>query len=244
MTRSGIILPAMITYRVHLLLFFALFLGTSTACRQNQTFVSEKDYEELKQKIRDKQQWYKEKYTNAGQKGKDTLVESAQHYLVKTMTEDLIPCWYNTPWEFYGTTETPQKGTIACGYFVTTVIRDAGFNIPRVKWAQLASETFMKKLNPSLKRFHNVPMDTVVAYFKRADEGVFLVGLDNHVGFVVKKSGETRFIHSSYYYPETGVMQEELKGHNPLNDSKYRVFGRILHKEMVINWILNTAYPN
>jgi hypothetical protein len=37
-------------------------------------------------------------------------------------------------------------------------------------------------------------------------------------------------------------MSEDLAGWNPLNDSKYRVVGRILDKEMVRKWILNEKY--
>ena len=29
--------------------------------------------------------------------------------------------WMGTPWDFSGTSQVPRKGSIACGYFVSTV---------------------------------------------------------------------------------------------------------------------------
>src|ERR1700741_5295000 len=60
--------------------------------------------------------------------------------LVLFLRDSLLPCWYGTPWGFYGTTEEPGQGTIACGYFVTTVLRDAGCSLQRIKLAQYPSE--------------------------------------------------------------------------------------------------------
>ncbi|WP_165021070.1 hypothetical protein [Dysgonomonas sp. ZJ279] len=44
------------------------------------------------------------------------------------------------------------------------------------------------------------------------------------------------------FHGHSKVPSEPLIGRNPLNDSKYRVIGKIMDKEMVRNWILNTPY--
>ncbi|NDV77599.1 hypothetical protein D0T57_01250 [Dysgonomonas sp. 511] len=160
------------------------------------------------------------------------------------ISDDFFHSWYNTPWDFNGHTRTPQNGAIACGYFISTTLQDMGFNIPRIKWAQQASEYMVKKLSAEkdIKRFHKSPMSEVVDYLKQKGEGLYIVGLDCHVGYIYYRDGKMSFVHSNYYKPKTGVMSEPLIGRNPLNDSKYKIIGKIFDREMVLNWVLNTRY--
>ncbi|MCG3164344.1 MAG: hypothetical protein POELPBGB_00098 [Bacteroidia bacterium] len=194
-------------------------------------------YQTLKSNIVLKQQQLREQYQGAAQSRKDSLLKAARTFLLQKITEDIFNEWYNTPWDFNGTTQVPREGTIACGYFVTTVLRDAGFNIPRVKWAQLASEGVILKVCSDIKRFRNVPVEDVEGYILSKEDGLYIIGLDCHVGFIMKKGKDVSFVHSNYYQRTVGVMKEPLKGRNPLNDSKYRVIGKILDDEMVRNWI-------
>ena len=69
-----------------------------------------------------------------------------------------------------------------------------------------------------------------------------IVGLDCHVGFISKSGDNMRFIHFNYYHPEIGVMTEPLARHNPLNDSKYRIIGKLLDTEMIRNWMTGVVY--
>jgi hypothetical protein len=128
------------------------------------------------------------------------------------------------------------------GYFVTAILSDAGFKIPRVKWAQSASEPVIVKIASNIQRYRNQPMSKLIDYLNNQDDGLYIVGLDNHVGFISKSDNNYRFIHSNYYRPEIGVMAEPLEGHNPLNDSKYRIIGKLLDTEMAQNWINSVEY--
>lgn len=168
---------------------------------------------------------------------KDSLISVAQEFLFDKIVNEIFPAWYNTKWDFKGTTTAPQKGKIACGYFVTTVLEHAGFKLPRVKWAQLASEAIILKLNKDVKKFRNRPVKEVIDYISTSGKGLYIVGLDIHVGFIVNDGEEISFVHSNYYKPEIGVMKESLEGKNPLADSKYRVIGKILHQTMVEKWL-------
>lgn len=58
----------------------------------------------------------------------DQALQSNKRHLVisRIIIDSLMPCWYGTPWDFNGCTTEPGKGSIACGYFVSTVLRDAG----------------------------------------------------------------------------------------------------------------------
>lgn len=56
------------------------------------------------------------------------------------IVEEIIAYLIGTKWDYNRTTEIPRTGSIACEYFVTTVLRDAGVRLSRSKLAQLASE--------------------------------------------------------------------------------------------------------
>jgi hypothetical protein len=199
-------------------------------------------YEELKKRITEKQQYFSKIYTSSDATKQREIVQQAQAYLATTISDSLFPHWYGTPWNFNGATKVPKQGTIACGYFVTTILSDAGFKIPRVKWAQSASEPVIVKIATNVQRFSNQPMSKLVDYLNKQGDGLYIVGLDQHVGFIYKQGNDFRFIHSSYYRPEIGVMSEPLEGHNPLNDSKYRAIGKLLDTEMTQNWIKGVEY--
>ncbi len=199
-------------------------------------------YEELKKGITEKQQYFSKIYASSDTSRQKDIVQQAQAYLTTIVYDSLFPYWYGTPWSFNGTTKVPKQGTIACGYFVTAILSDAGFQIPRVKWAQSASESVILKIASNVQRFRNQPMIKLIDYLNKQGDGLYIVGLDYHVGFISKRGNSLHFIHSNYYHPETGVMAEPLEGHNPLNDSRYRVIGKLLDTEMTQNWINGVKY--
>ena len=77
---------------------------------------------------------------------KNALIAEARMVLTRTIYSDLFPSWYGTAWDFNGTTEIPRQGKIACGYFVSTVLRDAGLKVERAQLAQQASENIILSL--------------------------------------------------------------------------------------------------
>lgn len=174
---------------------------------------------------------------------KDSVIDHTRKFLFDIITNDIFPYWYGTPWDFNGHSKIPKQGAIACGYFVTTVLLDAGFNVPRIKWAQSASEVFIKKLAPNnLHRFSDKPISEIEKYLKNAGTGLYVVGLDSHVGFIVVKNDSIQFVHANYYEPDIGVMSQKIDSENPLKNSNYRIIGKLLTDEMVINWMQSILY--
>lgn len=211
--------------------FLLLVQGGHPSAQQLST------YQTLKNNIALRQQALRGQYAAAVAAAKDSLVKVAKAYVVDKICNEVFNEWYGTPWDFNGTTQVPREGGIACGYFVTTVLRDAGFNLPRVKWAQLAAEQIILKCCRDVKRFRNAPVEDAEAWLRTQEDGLYVTGLDCHVGFIMKQKGEVFFVHSSYYHRETGVMKEKLKGENPFNDSKYRVIGKVSDDNMIRNWL-------
>jgi len=194
-------------------------------------------YTELKQGIETRRLAFHAQYTTADSSARQVVIDSARAYLFDRIALDILPAWHGTRWDFNGTTRTPKQGAIACGYFVNTVLQDAGFRLPRIKWSQMAAEPITVKTCHAIKRFRNRPVSEVEAYIRAQGDGLYKVGLDNHVGFIVKRGQSIRFVHSNYYRPEAGVMSEPLEGNNPLAHSNYRVVGRLLGDAMVKAWI-------
>lgn len=184
-----------------------------------------------------------EKYQNNSQNSE--IVEKARQKFVDSVYQKIIPYWYETEWDFYGMTETPKEGKIACGYFVTTVLRDAGLRVERAKLAQQASEKIILSLTTEnyVKRFRNKKLEEFVEAVENWGEGLYIVGLDFHVGFIVRDGGKTYFIHSSYIEPRKVVREIALES-NVLASSKYRIIGKISDDdELLSKWLLQKNIP-
>lgn len=147
---------------------------------------------------------------------------------ITIVCDSIIPYWPGTKWDFNGFTETPQQGSIACGYFVTTVLRDAGVSINRVALAQCASEKMIQKLvsKKYIHRYSNISQEGFIDGIKKGGKGFYIIGLDNHTGFIHYAEEGIWFIHSSNIKPMGVVKQDAI--HNPIiSSSKYRVTGKL-----------------
>ena len=198
------------------------------------------DYNQLKEKIKTEQAAFQKKIKKAGTKGEEKLIiDAARKYILTNIGGSIFQYWYGTSWAFEGTTTEPGCGSVACGYFVTTVLRDAGFKLPRIKWAQAASETLIQNVTDkkNIKHYIGTDIVKVESAIKLWGEGLYIAGLDTHVGFILNLGDSIRFVHSNYYEPTKGVCAQQLNSNNPLKDSKYRVIGKILNDEMVLRWI-------
>lgn len=219
-----------------------MFLLFGCAPSSNIDIVPTKAYPDILKDLEIKRNQYHLKYLKALPEEKPKVINEVKTYLFHQLTAEIFPSWYGTPWDFNGITETPQEGHIACGYFVTTTLRDLGFKIPRVKWAQAASETMIVAATDDVKRFSNVEMKDVYAWLQAHENTIFIVGLDNHTGYVYNNGTEILFVHSSPFNKSHGVVAEPVMEHSPLTVSKYRVFGRILTDEMIISWMEKKAF--
>lgn len=172
---------------------------------------------------------------------KGARLAEARHEVLRLIVDDLFPPWYGTAWDFNGTTEVPGEGSIACGYFVTTVLRDAGFHVQRVKLAQQASEKIVQTLVPprSIWRFSNPEISEVLARIRRAGDGLYVVGLDYHVGFVVHEGERMDFCHSSYLGDAVVVCAPASA--DPAFVSRYYVVGKLLTDPMMESWLEGDA---
>ncbi|MBL7766175.1 MAG: hypothetical protein JNJ58_08790 [Chitinophagaceae bacterium] len=149
----------------------------------------------------------------------------------------LLPAWYGTVWDFNGTTQVPGEGKIACGYFVTTVLRDAGVDLHRVKMAQCASEMMINHLTQDKEYYNRISFADFIRKVKSHGPGLSVIGLDNHTGFLLYDGEELYFIHASYI--GTGKVAKDIAEENIiLKQSAYKVVGYLSQSEgFVRRWM-------
>ncbi|MGE6396939.1 hypothetical protein [Chryseobacterium scophthalmum] len=151
--------------------------------------------------------------------------EEKKNYLFQFINYDVPSYWTYTPWSFNGTSREPQKGTIACGYFVTNTLTDFGFDINRTYLAQQASSVMIKKLCKDIKYFSK-RQDLDKYILTKNKNQVYIVGLDFHTGFITRENKDTYFIHSNYI-KNKGVVKELTQTSQALNASKTFMIGTL-----------------
>lgn len=142
-------------------------------------------------------------------------VEFTNHLVNK-----IIPHWYGTPWSFEGHTAVPNQGEIACGYFISTTLRDMGLRLNRYKLAQ-QSPIDEAKIISCGSNIYSVVQDSPEKAFEEIDrltrEGLHFIGFDTgHVGYLLKRQDQLFLIHSNYFSPGQ-VCMEPLKASRVFN---------------------------
>jgi len=165
-------------------------------------------------------------------------LKKLKRLFVKNISRKIFPYWYGTKWDFNGTTQKPQEGAIACGYFVTTTLLHMGVRINRVKMAQCASEEMIRSLTTKKNIYHLSGL-SLIEFEKKLIQlgpGLYIIGLDNHTGYILISEEGNFFIHASGWFPFK-VVKDKLSESKVIGRSKYRVVGRISDDEQFLkNW--------
>lgn len=145
--------------------------------------------------------------------GKISL-DSIKSEFTTHLVDKIIPHWYGTPWSFGGHTAVPNRGKIACGYFISTTLRDMGIKLNRYKLAQKSPIDEAKVISCG-SEIYSVVQDSPEKAFEEIDrltqEGLHFIGFDmGHVGYLLKTGGVLFLIHSNYLSPGS-VCIEPLK---------------------------------
>lgn len=175
------------------------------------------------------------------------LIDSAGLYYTSAIINDIIPHWYGTVWDFNGYTEIPGKGKIACGYFVSTTLKHAGFRIDRYKMAQQGGYYEARTLQPNslLKIIQNEYGKSTHEICKELTsilkDGLYFVGLNCHVGYLFVKNRELYFIHSNYI--KGYVMIEKAEYSQAFGSSIYIIADITHNPDLILNWIKGKTIP-
>src|SRR6476660_4877291 len=77
-----------------------------------------RDYKDVVAKLETERANLGQRYQQAASPAQQAeVVAQARTIVTGAIWKEIFPSWYGTPWDFNGTTEVPQQGKIACGYF-------------------------------------------------------------------------------------------------------------------------------
>ena len=139
--------------------------------------------------------------------GERALVrDRASVYLAGAMIDRLLPPWLGMPWGMgknSTATRPHQSGkTVSCSYFVGAVLQGAGFQLrDRFRLGQAAALDIQRSLVGGAGRVHrflSIPPADLRKKLAPLDDGLYIIGLDVHVGLVVIRGDDVRFVHASY----------------------------------------------
>lgn len=192
----------------------------------------------------DLERWRKDlaaRHAKAANASERAVVEADARIILERALPAMMRCWLGTKYDFNGTAEGPGKGKIACGYFVATVLKDAGFKVDRYKLAQQPSGNILRTFLPKKACILSVGQDyqEFVAEAAKREPGVYIVGLDTHVAFLVVRDGGFRFIHASGSKPWCVVDQGRNEA-GALRRSNWRMLGNLTRDPLVIRRWLKT----
>jgi len=213
---------------------------------EERTFIPDPvSYENLKTHLASERAQLRNRFLNARSLEEQAEVVNQAGDLLEHTMPQMMRCWLGHPWDFNGMATIPGEGKIACGYFVAVIMRDAGFKVNRIKLAQQPSQQILKTFLPSRKDLWitgGMPYEEYTDKIESDYEGINIVGLDNHVAFVVVNRGEMRFIHSGGL--KRRVVDEEKPKAYSLEVSNYRVIGNITrNRDLLEKWILGDDLP-
>lgn len=167
-------------------------------------------------------------------------VQERADRLLATSVLRLTQVWLGTTWGLGRPQIERPGGRVNCGTFVGRLLADAGFVVPVFKLQQQASAVIAGAFAgpDQLRRYSRVPIDRFIASVAELGPGVSIIGLDYHVGLLVRADGNTglRYLHSSI---ETGtVVDEPAATARTIRDSAYRVVGKTLGPRNLRQWLL------
>jgi hypothetical protein len=150
-----------------------------------------------------------------GPRARAEIREQARRFVVDTLVSQIFPAWMGMPSAggLQATASLPhQPGMyISCSYFLTAALQNAGLVLEsRARFAQAPAAWIQRALLPPgepIRRYGKLAPEDLERRLAELGDGLYVIGLNIHVGFVVVKGGRAWFVHSSYTPPGTVVNE-------------------------------------
>lgn len=182
------------------------------------------------------------------------VLAKAREFVASSLVDDIFPAWMGTPWHMGKDDDAGmphQAGKrVSCSMFVTAALQNVGLRLDsRVRWAQAPALYIQRSLAPrrsDLHRFLSIPPRELAGRLSKLDDGIYVVGLNCHVGFILIREGEARFIHSNYVDPDEGVTGEPVAESDAIANSQgtgYWVTPLFQDDRLIKFWLEGRAVP-
>ncbi len=179
-----------------------------------------RQYEQTLDRIEDARRELARQFAAAtGRAERDRIRTRARQYVVAAIRDRIFPAWMGTPWGL-GKSSTSlrphqQEMTVGCSYFVTSVLLNAGLRLDsRYRFAQAPALRIQRALAPAradLHRFLSIPAAELDAGIAALGDGLYLIGLNNHIGFVTVTGDRVEIVHASYVAPRVVKVEPVLE---------------------------------
>ncbi len=162
----------------------------------------------------------------------------------------LFPAWSGGRWDLEGSSAFPQRGEIACGWYLQRIMQGAGFNIdpsPGVHMAQLASDEMIWSYSGYWsKNLQN--WDGLQNLVDKKGPGLYLVGMSESSGHVlfliVEENGTKRFCHAGPSPRGFRVTYDEAEPYVRDFMQPYILHSVKMDEHFALKWLNGTAiYP-
>lgn len=177
----------------------------------------------------------------------------ARAYVRAAIVREIFPAWYGMQWGLgpSSTADRPHAPgmTVACGYFVSSVLENAGLRLgTRFTYAQAPALHVQKTLAPAagdLHRYFSISGEALADKIAGLGEGLYIIGLANHIGFVVVDAAGVRLVHASYTGDQV-VISEPLATARAIADSRPKGYfvTPVMHDDRLADlWLRGARVP-
>jgi len=210
---------------------------------ENIVIESKGEYDSVKAAISSSRIALKKKYETASIEEKPAVLKEASILFTESLLNEIIPHWYGTEWDYNGYTDIPGEGQVACGYFVSTTLKHIGVNVNRYKLAQTYSLQAVKVLQGgNAINLWGVGQDSFCTYIEAQKDGFYVVGLDHHIGYVLKRKGKAYFLNSSNLWPGTVCIESARKTLHFRWTNSFMLCDLSNNDSFLKKWLLSEAF--
>jgi hypothetical protein len=236
-------------------------LASAVAChaadlpeKSNPRAFDAEAYERALTRIETRRRELSRRYRKAKTKeARAALRAEARGLVIRTITRTVFPAWMGTPWGLgrnSTATRPHQPGmVVGCSYFVTSVLQNAGLRLSnRYRFARAPALQIQRSLATDprhLHRYGSIAPEALAKRLRKLGDGLYVIGLNIHVGFVVVRGGQVRVVHASYTPPRT-VVDEQLDESAAIENSRpqgYFVSSLFRDDRLVEHWLEGKPVP-
>lgn len=188
--------------------------------------------------------WAKKYNAAATPENKAQVLAKAGQALEDAVTDQILPYWYTTPFDRKGMSEKPREGKIGCSYFVSTMLRDAGVKMNRVKLAQQSAKGIIQSLCDSTKVKRCTDSYQAEIMVKNQGKGLYVIAFNYHIGYLYNDGASVYLVHASSLPPRQ-VVKLPIQGWESSQSfaySPYYDIGKVGENETLVKrWLKNQA---
>jgi hypothetical protein len=214
------------------------------------------DFDALLARIEARRAELRARFEAGDRQQREQVREAARRFVVDSIVEDIFPAWIGMPWTMAVIRDglkpdarvpgEPGKG-VSCSFFVVSVLENAGLGLAgRRTFAGAVALPVQRSLSPrkqDLRRWHGIGPAGLEQKMRAWGDGLYVVGLNCHIGFIVVRGGRVRFVHSSYTEPYE-VVDEPLVESAAIEFSPgYVVTALFRDARLIDHWLTGRRVP-